>query len=68
VPLSEPSLPSNRGFVVQFRAQPAGAASASDGRVEHVVSGQALRFHALAEWLAFMTRVLTEVEAQAGAP
>jgi hypothetical protein len=41
---------------------------ASDGRVEHVVSGQALRFCALAEWLAFMTRVLTEVEAQADAP
>jgi hypothetical protein len=33
-----------------------------------VVSGQALRFHALAELLAFMTHVLTEVEAQADAP
>jgi hypothetical protein len=33
-----------------------------------VVSSQALRFHALAEWLAFMTRVLTEVEVQADAP
>jgi hypothetical protein len=68
VPPSQPSLPTDRVFVVQFHTQPAGAASASDGWVEHVVSGQALRFHALAEWLAFMTRVLTEVEAQADAP
>jgi len=68
VPLSEPSLPTDRVFVVQFRAQPAGAASAYDGRVEHVVSGQALRFHALEEWLAFMVRVLTDVQAQADSP
>ena len=30
-----------------------------EGRVEHVVSGQATRFQSLEELLAFMTRVLT---------
>jgi hypothetical protein len=37
------------------------------GRVEHLVSRQVVRFHSLDELLEFMTRVLTEVEAQPGA-
>jgi hypothetical protein len=65
---SPPSLPSNRVFVVQFRLQPTGAPSPYDGRVEHLVSGQVARFHSLEELLAFMTRVLADVEQQAGAP
>jgi hypothetical protein len=63
---SKPTLPSNRAFVVQFRTQPCGAA-AWGGRVEHLASYQTARFHALDALLAFMRRVLTEVEAQAGA-
>jgi hypothetical protein len=59
---SQPSLPTNRVFVVQFRAQPAGVSSSYDGRVEHLVSGQVARFHSLEELLAFMIRMLTEVE------
>jgi hypothetical protein len=39
-----------------------------DGRVEHVVSGQVAHFHSLAELLAFMTRVLTDVHPQSGLP
>ena len=65
---SQPSLPSNRVFVVQFRIQPTGASSRYDGRVEHLVSGQVARFHSLEELLAFMTRVLSEVEQQANTP
>ena len=64
---SQPTLPSNRAFVVQFRAQPSGAPPSRTGRVEHLVSHQMTRFQSLDELLAFMTRVLTEVEAQPGA-
>jgi hypothetical protein len=60
-------LPTNRAFVVQFRAQPPGAPIGWDGRVEHVVSGQVRHFHSLEELLAFMIRVLTEVEERPGA-
>ena len=63
---STPSLPRNQAFVVQFRTRPNGAPS-WEGRVEHLVSYQVARFHSLDELLAFMRRVLTEVEAQAGA-
>ena len=65
---SPPSLPSNRVFVVQFRLQPPGAPPGYDGRVEHLVSGQAARFHSLEELLAFMIQVLAEVQHQAEAP
>src|SRR5262252_6638315 len=64
---SQPTLPSNRAFVVQFRAQSSGALLSWAGRVEHLVSHQGARFQSLAELLEFMTRVLTEVEAQPGA-
>ena len=64
MPQSQPSLPTNRMFVVQFRPQPAGAPSCYDGRVEHLVSGQVARFHSLAELLAFMVEVLAHVENQ----
>jgi hypothetical protein len=63
VPQSQPSLPTNRAFLVQFRTQPTDA-SPYEGRVEHVVSGQVARFHSLEELLAFMSRVLTDVQAQ----
>jgi hypothetical protein len=67
--MSEPqvSLPTNRAFVVQFRTQPASPSPPYEGRVEHLVSGQAARFHSLEELLAFMIRVLTEVQEQSGA-
>jgi hypothetical protein len=65
---SQPSLPTNRVFVVQFRTQPTGAPSRYDGQVEHLVSGQVARFHSLEELLAFMIRVLTDVQHQADAP
>ena len=65
---SQPSLPNNRAFVVQFRAPPPGTARCHEGRVEHLVSGQVARFHSLEELLAFMSRMLDEVQAQADTP
>jgi hypothetical protein len=65
VPPSQPSLPTNRAFVVQFRAQPRGVSS-YDGRVEHLVSGQVTRFPSLEELLAFMVSVLADVQEQPG--
>ena len=59
-------LPTNRAFVVQFRAQAPRTPLAWDGRVEHIVSGQVARFHSLEELLAFVRRVLTEVSEPPG--
>ena len=61
---SQPLLPSNRAFVVQFRTRPTDAALSWEGRVEHLTSGQAIRFQSLDALQAFMTRVLTEVDEQ----
>ena len=54
-----PSLPANRAFVVQLRAQPAGTPLCWDGRVEHIVSGETIHFHSPEELLAFMMRIVT---------
>ena len=62
MPPSPPSLATNRVFVVQFRAPPTRAPPSYDGRVEHVVSGQVIRFQSLEELLAFMISVLTDVQ------
>ena len=64
MPPSQPALPTNRAFVVQFRTQLTGAPQSYEGRVEHLVSGQVARFHSLEELLAFMVRVLTDVQEQ----
>jgi hypothetical protein len=56
-------LPTNRAFVVQWRAQPPGTPLVWDGRVEHVVSGQATHLHSLGELVAFISRVLASVPA-----
>jgi hypothetical protein len=49
---SQPSLPSNRVFVVQFRAPLTEVSLAYDGHVEHVASGQVTYFHSLEKLLA----------------
>jgi hypothetical protein len=54
-----PFLPSHRAFVVQFYAQPADTSLAWEGRVEHLTSGQVLRFHTAEELLAFLAHLLT---------
>jgi hypothetical protein len=54
--------------VVQFRVPPTGTTLCHEGRVEHLVSGQVARFLSLEELLAFMSRMLDEVQAQADMP
>jgi hypothetical protein len=61
MPQPEPSLPTNRAFVVQFRAQPGGTPPHCAGRVEHVVSGQATHFASWEQLMRFIERVLTTV-------
>ena len=51
-------LPADRAFVVQFWATAAVDAGRLEGRVEHVVSGQATHFASVEDLLAFMARVL----------
>ena len=58
-PESAPLFPTERAFVVQFRAEVAGEQGCYEGRVEHVVSGQARRFYTPDELLAFMAQVLS---------
>ena len=57
-----PTLPTNRAFVVQFRAEPSATSRGWEGRVEHVVSGQTTHFSSLEELLAFIRRVLPDVQ------
>ena len=51
-------LPAKRAFVVQLLATAEVASGRLEGRVEHVVSGQAAHFSSLEDLLAFMARVL----------
>lgn len=55
-PVRAPRFPAERAFVVQF-----GTPDPCVGRVEHVVSGRARRFHTETELLSFMTDVLTSL-------
>lgn len=48
-------------FVLQFRAGSDLEARNVEGRVEHVASGESVRFDSVEELLAFMARVLKEV-------
>jgi len=48
-------------FVVQFRPETDIEAGRFEGRVEHVASSKATRFHSLDELLAFIASVLAEV-------
>lgn len=50
-------------FVVQFRVGTEVDQGRMEGRVEHVVSGQAARFQSPEEMLTFMAQVLATVRA-----
>jgi hypothetical protein len=58
---TEPSLPSNRAFVVQFRSQTETASKECAGRIEHLVSGQATRFDSWERLQQFIQETLTKV-------
>jgi hypothetical protein len=48
-------------FVIQFLPETDIEAARFEGRVEHIASTQATRFHSLDELLCFIASVLTEV-------
>jgi hypothetical protein len=54
----ESLLSPHRAFVVQFRTDTATAQGGFVGRVEHMVSGRATRFHSPEELWAFFTNIL----------
>ena len=60
-----PPFSPHHAFVVQFYAETQVEAGQLVGRVEHVVSGQAAHFQSLEALLAFLARVLREVQAEA---
>jgi len=60
---NEPSLPSDRAFVVQLRWDAAVAQGDFRGRVEHLVSAQAARFESVVELTAFIARVVAARQA-----
>jgi hypothetical protein len=59
-----PPFSPSHAFVVQFSAETQVEAGQLVGRVEHVVSGQAAHFRSLEGLLAFLARVLREVQAE----
>ncbi len=64
--MNEPSsgghpFPAERAFVVQLYAEADVARGRMAGRVEHVVSGQAMHFDRLEDLLAFIERVLSSL-------
>jgi hypothetical protein len=59
-PLDMDQLQYKRAFVVQFRTETDITAAQFDGRVEHVASGRATRFHSLDELLGFIAELLAE--------
>lgn len=60
LPLPAPLSP-HWAFVVQLRQGTALTPERLQGRIEHLVSGQAATFSSLEEVRAFMERVLTEL-------
>ena len=48
-------------FVIQFRPETDTEAARFEGRIEHIASHEATRFHSLDELLGFIASVLTEV-------
>ncbi len=62
MPRNQPSLPAKRAFVVQVHAAAQVEQGQFQGRVEHIVSGQAAHFQSIAELMTFIVKVLTEPE------
>ena len=63
-----PAFTPDHAFVVQFYAETHVEAGQLVGRVEHVVSGHAAHFKSLEGLLAFLARVLREVQMEATTP
>jgi hypothetical protein len=52
---------SRAAFVIQWRPETDIEAGRFEGRVEHIASYNAVRFHSLEELLAFVARMLAEI-------
>jgi hypothetical protein len=63
---SQPTLPANHAFLIQFHVQSPESPMDWQGRVEHVISGQVAHFHALEELLTFIQHVLGSVKRLSG--
>ena len=59
--------PSNAAFVIHLREGADVAAGRLEGKVEHIASYRAARFHSVAELLAFIALVLAEDRKRHGA-
>jgi hypothetical protein len=53
---------SKAAFVIQFRADTDIPAGRFEGKVEHIASYRAMRFHSVEELLAFTSTVLAELK------
>jgi len=58
----QPSLPTQRAFVVQLHSESKLAKGQFKGRVEHIVSGQSTHFSSMKALKAFMQRVLADAD------
>jgi hypothetical protein len=58
----ESLLSPRRAFVVQFRTGVQATQGHFTGRVEHITSGRATRFHSPGELMAFFTRILATIQ------
>jgi hypothetical protein len=56
---SQPAYPTQRAFVVQIHAEADMAQGEVQGRVEHIVTGQATRFETVEALVRFIVQVLT---------
>ena len=64
-PSSQSLFPAQRAFVVQVAATEPGVPDVPLGRAEHVISGTATHFATWAELVAFIEKVLMDVEQRA---
>ena len=58
MPQNQPSLPSDRSFVIQLRGDADVEHGECRGRVEHFVSAQSAHFDSVSELMAFITRIV----------
>ena len=58
---TEPALPTNCAFVVQFRPQSDATQLRCAGRIEHLVSGRATHFSSWEHLRAFIEQVLGSI-------
>jgi hypothetical protein len=63
-----PPLAPDHTFVVQLRADTQVETGEVAGRIEHLVSREAIMFESLETLLAFMARVLRQVRDASGSP